>query len=75
MYLDSFHNATLLASTGLYSRDFKTQVTPNATQRVTLIVAGCYIIGIGILWYDLFSFSMLLMSICFQACTIPQLYQ
>jgi hypothetical protein len=26
-------------------------LTPNATQRVTLIVAGVYILVIGILWY------------------------
>ncbi|RDB24261.1 hypothetical protein Hypma_008574 [Hypsizygus marmoreus] len=34
-----------------YTRDFKTQVTPNETQQSTLIVAGCYIIIIGILWH------------------------
>ena len=26
-------------------------LTPNATQRTTLIVAGCYILIIAILWY------------------------
>lgn len=36
-----------------YARDFKTQITPNETQKVTLIVAGCYILVIGILWYVL----------------------
>ena len=34
-----------------YSRDFKTQITPNVTQRNTLIAAGCYIVVIAILWY------------------------
>lgn len=31
--------------------DAKTLLTPNATQRTTLIVAGCYIIAIAILWH------------------------
>jgi hypothetical protein len=35
----------------LERRDFKTQITPTETQRTTLIVAGCYIIAIAILWY------------------------
>ncbi|KAF5387143.1 hypothetical protein D9615_001999 [Tricholomella constricta] len=35
----------------LYARDFKTKVTPNETQKVTLIVAGIYILVIGILWH------------------------
>jgi len=34
-----------------YVRDFKTQVTPNDTQKITLIVAGVYILVIGILWH------------------------
>ena len=34
----------------LFARDFKTQVTPNETQRNTLIVAGVYIVAIAILW-------------------------
>jgi len=34
-----------------YARDFKTRVTPNDTQKITLIVAGCYIVVIGILWH------------------------
>ena len=34
---------------------------PNATQRTTLIVGGCYIIAIAILWYVLIS----KMLICF----------
>ncbi|KIY48278.1 hypothetical protein FISHEDRAFT_43437 [Fistulina hepatica ATCC 64428] len=34
-----------------YARDFDSKITPNATQRTTLIVAGCYIIVIAILWH------------------------
>lgn len=34
----------------IFARDFKTQVTPNETQRNTLIVAGVYIVAIAILW-------------------------
>lgn len=34
----------------LQRRDFQTQVTPNETQRTTLIVAGVYILVIAILW-------------------------
>jgi hypothetical protein len=37
----------------LFARDFKTQVTPNETQRNTLIVAGVYIVAIAILWWVL----------------------
>ena len=39
----------------LFARSFASDITPNATQRTTLIVAGCYIIIIGILWYVLTS--------------------
>jgi len=35
----------------LYARDFQSQVTPNSTQKTTLIVAGVYILVIGILWH------------------------
>ncbi|KDR81961.1 hypothetical protein GALMADRAFT_240311 [Galerina marginata CBS 339.88] len=35
----------------LFLRDFKTQVTPNETQRNTLIVAGVYVVVIFILWH------------------------
>ncbi|KAL4074567.1 peptidase M50B-like-domain-containing protein [Scleroderma yunnanense] len=35
----------------LYPRDVQSNLTPNATQRVTLIVAGCYVIAIAILWH------------------------
>ena len=34
----------------LSPRDFRTSVTPTPTQRTTLIVAGCYVIAIAILW-------------------------
>lgn len=34
----------------VFARDAKDSLTPNATQRTTLIVAGCYIIAIAILW-------------------------
>ena len=37
----------------LAARSFGSDITPNATQRTTLIVAGCYVIIIGILWYVL----------------------
>ncbi|TDL21739.1 hypothetical protein BD410DRAFT_789489 [Rickenella mellea] len=39
-------NATRLLS----SRDFRAQITPNATQKNTLIIAGVYIVAIAILW-------------------------
>jgi len=35
----------------LFPRDVQSDLTPNATQRVTLIVAGCYVIAIAILWW------------------------
>ncbi|KAL1947254.1 hypothetical protein VTO73DRAFT_14215 [Trametes versicolor] len=35
----------------VFARDAKDSLTPNATQRTTLIVAGCYIIAIAILWH------------------------
>lgn len=34
----------------LLIRDFQERVTPNGTQRTTLIVAGVYILIIAILW-------------------------
>ncbi|KAJ3827889.1 peptidase M50B-like-domain-containing protein [Lentinula raphanica] len=34
-----------------FTRDVQSTLTPNATQRTTLIVAGCYILVIGILWH------------------------
>jgi len=35
----------------IFARDAKSQLTPSATQKTTLIVAGCYIIAIAILWH------------------------
>lgn len=35
----------------LYPRDFRSRITPTSTQRTTLIVGVCYIVGIAILWY------------------------
>ncbi|TFK46342.1 hypothetical protein OE88DRAFT_1638323 [Heliocybe sulcata] len=35
----------------IYARDVQSSLTPTSTQRTTLIVAGCYIIAIGILWH------------------------
>ena len=35
----------------LWLRDFQTQIKPNETQRNTLIVAGVFVVCIGILWY------------------------
>lgn len=43
----TIHNAT---QSFLFARDAKSTLTPNATQRTTLIVAGCYIVAIAILW-------------------------
>ena len=34
----------------LVARDARSTLTPNATQRTTLIVAGCYVVAIAILW-------------------------
>ncbi|KII89323.1 hypothetical protein PLICRDRAFT_40981 [Plicaturopsis crispa FD-325 SS-3] len=44
----TIHNAT---QSFLFARDAKSTLTPNATQRTTLIVAGCYIVAIAILWH------------------------
>ncbi|KAJ7273251.1 peptidase M50B-like-domain-containing protein [Mycena rebaudengoi] len=38
-------------TTAVYVRDVASQLAPNATQRTTLIVAGCYILIIAILWH------------------------
>lgn len=46
-YLD----AVLETRVALEARDIRTTLTPNDTQRTTLIVGGCYIIAIAILWY------------------------
>ena len=34
----------------VFARDARDTLTPNATQRTTLIVAACYIVAIAILW-------------------------
>jgi hypothetical protein len=46
--VNDIHNAT---SSFLAKRDVQSDLTPTPTQRTTLIVAGCYIIIIAILWY------------------------
>lgn len=45
-----------------YARDFKAQITPNQTQKITLIVAGCYILVIGILWCAIYLATTLYIS-------------
>lgn len=35
----------------IFGRDVSSTLTPNPTQRTTLIVAGCYVVAIAILWY------------------------
>lgn len=35
----------------IFARDAQSRLTPTDTQKTTLIVAGCYIIAIAILWY------------------------
>lgn len=42
----SFSNHTVY----LFARDARDRITPNETQRTTLIVAACYIAAIAILW-------------------------
>ena len=37
----------------LVARDAKDRLTPNETQRNTLIAAGVYVVAIAILWYVL----------------------
>ncbi|PPQ67669.1 hypothetical protein CVT25_012697 [Psilocybe cyanescens] len=49
--LDVFDPAFIPKPGQLFLRDFKTRVTPNDTQRNTLIVAGVYIVVIFILWH------------------------
>ena len=34
----------------VFARSAQDSLTPNETQRNTLIVAGCYVIAIAILW-------------------------
>jgi len=48
-----FIDVVLKTRMALDSRDIQSDLTPNATQRTTLIVGGVYIIAIAILWYVL----------------------
>ncbi|KIK03967.1 hypothetical protein K443DRAFT_676288 [Laccaria amethystina LaAM-08-1] len=51
-YFDSLELTPASAQPGqLFIRDFQTRITPNVTQRNTLIIAGIYIIAIAILWH------------------------
>ena len=49
--------------------DLRSQFTPNETQRTTLIVGACYIVGIAILWhvpylkYILYPFKLLTVAL------------
>ena len=51
----------------LYPRDVRSSLQPTSTQKTTLIVAGCYIVAIAILWYVLYlsflSFALLLVLV------------
>jgi hypothetical protein len=52
MYTDIYQNASSYFATQVYARDsIKDRLTPNTTQRNTLIVGASYIVIIGILWY------------------------
>ena len=42
----------------LVARDAKDRLTPNETQRNTLIAAGVYVVAIAILWYVLCPFRL-----------------
>lgn len=50
----TFEHSTFM----VYARDAKSVLQPNETQRNTLIVAGVYILVIGILWCVLSSNSL-----------------
>ena len=50
----TFQHSTFM----IYARDAGDALQPNETQRNTLIVAGVYILAIGILWYALSSDSL-----------------
>ena len=60
------------ASSYLIARDFQTRVTPNETQRNTLIVAGAYVLIIGILWCVINKSLVFLANrtVDVQACTV-----
>ncbi|KAJ7702353.1 peptidase M50B-like-domain-containing protein [Mycena rosella] len=40
-----------MSPTAVYARDVASTLAPTETQRTTLIVAGCYIVAIAILWH------------------------
>ena len=42
----------------LAARDARSSLTPNDTQRTTLIVAACYVVAIAILWYVANQYSL-----------------
>lgn len=50
-YLDEASELSARDFVQLYPRDARSQLTPTATQRTTLIVAACYIVAIAILWH------------------------
>jgi hypothetical protein len=57
-YFDSLELTPASAQPGqLFIRDFQTRITPNVTQRNTLIIAGIYIIAIAILWFVFVAFD------------------
>ena len=73
-FLESLELTPAGAQAGqLFIRDFKTRITPNDTQKITLIIAGIYIIAIAILWFVLVAFDWPLKADGFgflQACAI-----
>ena len=57
-FLDSLELTPAGAQAGqLFIRDFKTRITPNDTQKITLIIAGIYVIAIAILWFVFVAFD------------------
>ena len=49
-YIDELEARDFGGFTTLFPRDVASSLKPNDTQRTTLIVAGCYIVAIAILW-------------------------
>ena len=63
-FLESLELTPAGAQAGqLFIRDFKTRITPNDTQKITLIIAGIYVIAIGILWFVFFAFRIGLLKL------------
>jgi len=56
-FLTSTEYGGLKGPEHLLIRDFQERVTPNETQRTTLIVAGVYILVIAVLWRVFYSFG------------------